>query len=93
MKFLITATHNYETCPVHNEDVRKSFVSVIKSAPEHNIKVESVLTNAPDHVIYIIIEAEALTDINAMLDPILTHNHYDIEPVLDLGAALASTNN
>jgi hypothetical protein len=74
MKFLITATHNYETCPVHNEDVRKSFVSVIKSAP--------VATTF-----------EALADINAMLDPILTHNHYDIEPVLDLGAALASTNN
>ena len=92
MIFHITATHNYETCPAHNEEIRQTFAKTLMGSEEKQVKVISTYVNAPAHTFYIIIEAEAIENIYQWLDPIITHNHYDIEPVADMMAALNNTN-
>ena len=58
---------------------------------EKQVKVISTYVNAPAHTIYIIIKADAIENIYQWLDPIITDNHYDIEPVADMMAALNNT--
>ena len=93
MLFQITATHNYETCPAHNEEVRQTFAKTMMGGESKGIKVVSTLVNAPAHTFHITIESDTVESIYQWLDPIITHNHYEIEPVVDMMAALNNTNN
>ena len=86
------SNHNYETCPAHNEEIRQTFAKTLMGSDQKQVKLISTYVNAPAHTFYITIEADAIENIYQWLDPIITDNHYDIEPVADMMAALNNTN-
>ena len=52
MIFHITATHNYETCPAHNEEIRQTFAKTLMGSDEKQVKVISTYVMHP-HIPFI----------------------------------------
>ena len=62
MLFHVTATHTPEDCPAYNPEKMPEVVAAIENAEnvakELNVKIHSLLSGAPEHVTFLVLEAD-----------------------------------
>ncbi len=64
----VTATHSEDNCPGYNLElmpgVLKGFENREEIARRHNVKLLGLWSGAPDHVFYILVEANSSHDVD-----------------------------
>ncbi len=89
MRFHIAHTHEPRDCIAHKPDEIKRVVKgLIDAAGEAGVKLVSVNVAIPSHTLYLIVEADEVTQLDAMMDPALEWGKSTITPVSDLIAAI-----
>lgn len=85
MLFHVTARHTVDHCGMYNEDVQKDLQTFLPSmqqlCQEHSVKLHYVVTGHPDHVFYILVEAEDSGSLCSVLTAIPIQQEFDIKPV------------
>jgi hypothetical protein len=83
----ITSTHSEENCPGYDKErlpaVREAWAKRDEIAKRHNVKLHWLLSTAPDHTFYTLVEAEKQTDIDLFLRELLPYPHKNtLTPVI-----------
>lgn len=85
MLFHVTARHDVNNCGIYNEDIRLSLQEFAPSIPirceELGVKVHFAVNGHPDHVFYLLVEADDLTAVCSLLCEIPMKQGFDIKPV------------
>ena len=85
MLFHVTARHTSDQCGMYNDEVQKGlrefFPSVEHLCTEHNVKLHYIVTGHPEHVFYILVEAEDSGSLCSVLTAIPMQQEFDIKPV------------
>ena len=67
MLFHVTATHTTENCPAYHRERMPALVAAMENqgsvANELGVKVHSMLSGAPEHVSFMVLEADSPTAI------------------------------
>ena len=82
MLFMVTHTHDYQTCGAHQPEISGKLRELTKNKPENKIKIVSAYGNRLVHKIFMVIEADSMEDIDAHFDPVLEIGNYDIVPIM-----------
>ena len=82
MLFMVTHTHDYQTCGAHKPEISGKLRDLTKNKPENRIKIVSAYGNRLVHKIFMVIEADSMEDIDAHFDPVLEIGNYDIVPIM-----------
>ena len=88
MLFHITHSHNYQTCHGHDEARKAKITEALENVNEIGIKVHGIYVDPPGHQAFFILEADTMEQIVKFFDPMLELGKHDIQPVMDLQAAL-----
>lgn len=87
--FHVTARHTFDQCGMYNPDIQKDLQAFLPSiqqlCKEHSVKLHYVVTGHPDHVFYILVEAEDSGSLCSVLTAIPMQQEFDIKPVRFLG--------
>lgn len=83
--FHVTARHSFDQCGMYNEEVRKDlhvFLPLVQPlCEEHSVKLHYVVTGHPEHVFYLLVEAEDSGSLCSVLTAIPMKQEFDIKPV------------
>jgi Domain of unknown function (DUF3303) len=87
MLFHITATHSEDNCPGYNmeiiPDVLKGLERREEIAREQNVKIIGMWSAAPEHVFYMVVEANSVHDIDQFVTQSAPFKQdYRVSPVL-----------
>lgn len=89
MLFHVTARHSVAECGMYNNDIRQALQEFASSIPsrckELGVKVHFAVAGHPDHVFYLLVEADDLTPICVLLCSVPMKQEFDIKPVRSLG--------
>ena len=97
MLFLQISTHTAESCPIHNEKMKKLFTDVYNKmgpmAKKYGVKMVGSWVSMPEHLIIMVYDApnsEAMTKM--MMEPDMmtwiAHNSSTMRPVMTLDEAM-----
>lgn len=79
MLFLIASTHTEENCPGYNKkllpEMRPAIAQRSEIAERHNVKLHWLLSTAPDHTFYTLVEGETQVDIDLFIRDLLPIPH------------------
>ena len=93
MLFHITARHTVDNCGIYNEEIRQKLQAFMLTVPsrceEFGVKVHFAVAGHPDHVFYLLVEADDLTPVCALLCEIPMKQEFDVRPVRPLGTVAA----
>ena len=82
MLFMVTHTHDYQTCGTHIPEISGILRELTKNKPENRIQIVSAYGNRLVHKLFMVIEADSMEDIDAHFDPVLEIGNYDIVPIM-----------
>ncbi len=86
--FHVTARHDVNNCGMYDEEVRQAlqeFLPTIASRCEElEVKVHFAVAGHPDHVFYLLVEADDLTPVCTLLCEVPMKQEFDIKPVRSL---------
>ena len=86
MLFHVTATHTANNCPGYNRELMPPMLDAIEAsgdlATELGIKVLFMVSAAPKHVSYILLETEDSTRIALWVNSFPYKQDFDINPVM-----------
>jgi hypothetical protein len=89
MLFHITAKHSVNDCNLYNENVKQALQEFLPSIPSHcvelGLKIHYAVTAAPDHLFYLLVEADNYSAICTLLSAVPMKQEFDIKPVRLLG--------
>jgi tRNA A37 methylthiotransferase MiaB len=83
MLFMVTSTHDYQTCGAHIPEVSGLLKTLTKNKEGNNVRIIKAYGNRLVHKIFMIIEADRMEDIDAHFDPVLEHGNYEIIPIME----------
>lgn len=85
MLFHVTARHDVDNCGMYNDEVRQALQEFLPTMPsrcqELDVKVHFAVAGHPDHVFYLLVEADDLTAICTLLCEVPMKQEFDIKPV------------
>jgi hypothetical protein len=99
MLFLVTSKHSPESCPMHNEKVRKVTIDLYKKSDKlmkkYKIKVVGSWTSIPDHTNIAVYDAPSMEAmLKCSMEPEmmawLGYNVTETKPVMTLDDAMKS---
>ena len=71
MLFHVTATHTTENCPVYHRERMPAIVAADENLETHakelNVKIHSLLSGAPEHIGFLVLEADSPAAIARLL--------------------------
>jgi len=86
--FHVTARHDVNHCGMYNEEVRQALQEFLQCIPsrceELGVKVHFAVAGHPDHVFYLLVEADDLTPVCTLLCEVPMKQEFDIKPVRPL---------
>lgn len=93
MLFHITMTHTAEDCPGYNPDNMPELISSVESmdkiAEDLDVKVLFYLDGAPEHVSYVLLEAENILQVLGFVGAIPFKQDFKVTPVTHLKELIA----
>ena len=88
MLFHVMARHDIDNCGMYNDEVRQALQEFLPTMPsrcqELDVKVHFAVAGHPDHVFYLLVEADDLTAICTLLCEVPMKQEFDIKPVRTL---------
>ena len=88
MLFHVTARHDVNNCGMYSDEVRQALQEFLPTMPsrcqELDVKVHFAVAGHPDHVFYLLVEADDLTSICTLLCEVPMKQEFDIKPVRTL---------
>lgn len=89
MLYHVTATHAAENCPGYNEDVQVKMrefteTTLPKLSAQLKIKVHFVVTPAPEHVIYMLLETDDFSAITKLLMAVPLKQDFSVKQVSEV---------
>jgi hypothetical protein len=88
MLFHVTAKHSVNDCVTYNTEVRAALQEFLPTVPgrceELGVKLHFALNGAPDHVFYLLLEADDYSAVCSLLCSIPMKQEFDIKPVRQL---------
>jgi hypothetical protein len=86
--FHVTARHDVNNCGIYNEEIRQALQgfapSIQKRCAELGVKVHFAVNSHPEHVYYLLVEADDLTNVCTLLCEIPMKQDFDVKPVRSL---------
>jgi hypothetical protein len=87
MLFHIASTHTEENCPGYDKGrlpaMRQAFAKRNEIAERHHVKLHWLLSTAPDHTFYTLVEAESQVDVDVFIRELLPLPHaHRVTPVI-----------
>jgi len=86
MLFHITATHTTGNCPGYHRERLPEVIAAIENletlAKELDVKIHSLLSAAPEHVTYIVLEADSPASITRLLGSIPFEQDFKVTAVM-----------
>ena len=83
--FHVTARHDVDNWGMYNDEVRQALQEFLQTMPsrcqELGVKVHFAVAGHPDHVFYLLVEADDLTPICTLLCEVPMKQEFDIKPV------------
>jgi muconolactone delta-isomerase len=84
----VTATHSPDNCPLYDPDMRddleEGMTATEDMARELGVTILFLVTAAPDHVFYSLLEADDFTAIQRVLTALPMRQEFTITPVVSL---------
>ena len=62
MLFIVKSTHDYSTCQTHHPEKGPLFSETLANLGHHGVKVHAQYSNRLEHVLFIVCEAETLSN-------------------------------
>jgi hypothetical protein len=94
MLFHVTSTHTADNCPAYNGDLREALGKAQEQMPrlaqELGVTVHFIVTGAPDHVVFSLLEADDLAAVARLLGAVPFKQDFRITPVQRMGEAVAA---
>jgi sugar phosphate isomerase/epimerase len=83
--FHVTARHDVQNCGMYNEEIRQALQeflpSVATRCEELGVKIHFAVMGHPDHVFFLLVEADDLAPVCALLSAVPMKQEFDIKPV------------
>jgi uncharacterized protein with GYD domain len=90
MLLMLKNTHTPENCGLREQEKNMERLEQIKkNLKESNVKVHGLYANNLAHTVVIICEADSVSEIQAVMQPILTISHTEFLPIDDLSSFFA----
>ena len=93
MLFHVTMTHTEDNCPVYQRErmpeVLEAFENLEALAKELNVKLHSFVWTPPDHVAFVLLEADSLNAVSRYVFSIPIRQDIQVFPVEHLHETLA----
>lgn len=91
MLYHVTATHSPDNCPHYDpdlkEEMQQGMMTVDDVARELGVTIRFMVSAAPDHVFYSLLEADDFTAIQQVLTALPLRQEFTITPVVVLKEA------
>ena len=87
MLFHVTMTHSEDNCPQHDPELRVQAMEARDQreqiAGRHGVTLHSWLTAAPEHIFFVVLEADSPADVNEFLRETAPFRHSaQVRPVV-----------
>ena len=86
MLFHVTATHTTENCPGYHREKMPQVVAAMENlealAKELNVKIHSLLSGAPEHVSFMVLEADSPAAITRLLSSVPIEQDFKVTAVV-----------
>ena len=86
MLFHITATHTSANCPAYHRERMPEVIAAIENfenrAKELNVKVHSLLSGAPEHVTFLVLEADSSAAMAQLTTSLPFEQDFTVTPVV-----------
>lgn len=91
MLYHVSATHSPDNCPLYDSDVQEELQEGMAAsahlARELGVTIHFLVSAAPDHVFYSLLEADDFTAIQRVLAAVPLRQEFTITPVVSLHEA------
>ena len=89
MLYHVTATHAAENCPGYNQDIQTKMLEFTteafpKLSVELKVKVHFIVTPAPEHVVYMLLETDDFSAVTKLLMACPMQQDFSVKQVSEI---------